>query len=238
MRKKIRNFAHGWVPPGEPKRKVGEAKESSRLPDTITCTLRESDLPRARLRHSAPQRLESAAHHNGMDVTNNQQAARGDDCCTQSRPELHCVSCNEVQPIDGLAHAQRRYDQLICPPCQNNPQLDERDKAPAGQLPRDVAKLPSEQVTGEKSGFPIAATETSGMAEHGTMKEFSLAKKEETSKPQGRYVWKRAEDWMRRSASNPSTQSWSNDQHGVEDMSFDDLFEDEEDTNMAWTSSY
>lgn len=44
--------------------------------------------------------------------------------------------------------------------------------------------------------------------------------------------------WMRRSASNPSTQSWSNDPHEVEDMSFDDLFEDEEDTNMAWTGSY
>jgi hypothetical protein len=39
----------------------------------------------------------------------------------------------------------------MCPPCQDNPQLDERDKAPAGQPPRDMAKLPSEQVTGEVS---------------------------------------------------------------------------------------
>jgi hypothetical protein len=32
------------------------------------------------------------------------------------------------------------------------------------------------------------------MTEHGTMKESGLAKKKETLKPEGRYVWKRAED--------------------------------------------
>ncbi|KAJ5380523.1 uncharacterized protein N7496_002951 [Penicillium cataractarum] len=216
MRKKIRKLTEGWTTPDGSRKRVREAKESSPLPDTITCALCERDLPRARFSHSALRRLTSEIRRNGMDVLNNQQVARCDGCGTQSRPELHCMSCNEVRPIDEFAYTQRQYDQ------PDNLQLDERDKAPAGQIPQDAAKLLWEDVTAENIESPVAAPEASEMTEHGMSKESSPAKQEETPKPMKPYDQKLAEEWM----------------YGltIGDMSFDDLFEDDEDED-TWTGA-
>ncbi|KAF7718237.1 Uncharacterized protein PECH_002051 [Penicillium ucsense] len=125
--------------------------ETIKLPDTITCALCERQLPLERFTPSALKRLRTMIVQKGVGSLKDQQIARCDGCGTQSRPELHCMSCNQVRPINEFAHTQRQFDQPVCLPCQDNLQLDERDKLASNQVGGGLIEADVEQDIDDRS---------------------------------------------------------------------------------------